>query len=117
MDDDRALRIGRAVLELLDALGIVAGGDDRRLTLEQAREICGFKSTRVLRAAINTGALVAFGTRRTRTVRRVDLHAWLESRRANPKPLKTDTNVSDLESRMREIELRSLSEKQRGSVL
>lgn len=56
-------------------------------------------SLRVLRTAIRTGDLPAFGGQRDRSVRRQDLERWIESRRLSlPGP-----NDDDVERRMKRL--------------
>jgi len=77
----------------------VADGDDL-LPIEDAAEIAKC-SIRSLRDAHRAGALIMFGKQRSRTVRRADLEAWIESRRVKPT---TGADDDDIARRMRRIE-------------
>jgi hypothetical protein len=66
------------------------------LTLDAATKVAGV-SRRVLREAIGARDLAAFGKQRSRTVRRSDLNAWVESRRVKPTAGPVD---DDIERRM-----------------
>src|SRR5690606_14096059 len=55
-------------------------------------------STRALRDAARAGELALYGRQRSRTVRRGDLMAWIESRRAPV--VRDDVGDRDLERRM-----------------
>lgn len=57
-------------------------------------------SIRVLRDARRAGHLAMFGSQRSRTIRRADLMAWIESRRA---PVIRGVDDADIERRMRRI--------------
>lgn len=57
-------------------------------------------SVRALSDARRSGALATYGTQRTRTVRRRDLAAWIESRRA---PVYPGAANADMDRRMRNL--------------
>jgi hypothetical protein len=82
----------RAIADAADALSRLAraaledGAADpsEHLSLEEARSLGRFKTTRPIKDAIRARELVAFGRQRSRTVRRGEFLAWLESHRARP---------------------------------
>lgn len=76
----------------------VADGDDL-LPIEEAAAIAKC-SLRTLRDAHRAGEVVLFGKQRSRTVRRADLEAWIESRRVKPSRSVDD---HDIERRMLRI--------------
>lgn len=80
----------------------VADGDDL-LSVDDAAEIAKC-SLRMIREAHRTGALALFGKQRSRTVRRADLEAWIESRRVKPT---SGADDHDIARRMRQIAGRS----------
>jgi hypothetical protein len=70
------------------------------LSLDEARALGKFKTTRPIKDAGRAGALTLYGTERTRTVKRGEFLAWLESRRA---PVATGPDDLDVERRMRRL--------------
>jgi hypothetical protein len=77
---------GATIVEGAGALVFVlplpsAAEPDELLPLRVAAEVAA-TSLRVLRDAIHADALPSFGKQRDRSVRRRDLEAWIESRRA-----------------------------------
>ena len=81
--DARALDIGRAVLALLALLVPPAAAANDLLRIAVAAQIAA-TSVRVVRDAIRSGDLAAFGRQRDRCVRRSDLDAWIASRASKP---------------------------------
>ena len=71
------------------------------VTLDDAARTVGHRTTRQLREAIGRGELQAFGSQRSRVVRRADLAAWIESRRVKSHPALDD---ADLDRRMARLE-------------
>jgi hypothetical protein len=57
-------------------------------------------SVRVVRDAIRSGELAAFGRQRDRSVRRSDLNAWIESRRSKPIAGADDADIARRMSRL-----------------
>lgn len=98
--DDRALRLGRLLVALIDELAPSAPDD--LLTLAEAARAAA-TSLRVVREAIRGGALPAFGGQRDRAVRRVDLAAWIECRRVKPDAADAVVDDDDVERRMRRL--------------
>ena len=88
--------------ELLAAAARARGGrpvDPRELVSVRDAARLAATSLRVVRAAIHTGDLPAFGGQRDRAVRREDLNGWIESRRLTlPGP-----NDDDVERRMKRL--------------
>lgn len=98
-----AERDGATVLRTPGATIIViptplAAGDDL-LPIDEAAALAQC-SVRTLRAASRTGDLAVFGKQRSRTVRRADLNAWIESRRVKPE---IDVDDHDIERRMKRL--------------
>jgi len=78
-----------------------ADGDDLLPIVQAAaRANC---SVRMLRAAHRAGELAVFGKQRSRTVRRADLDAWIESRRVIRPALAVVVDDQDIERRMKRI--------------
>lgn len=76
----------------------VADGGDL-LPLAEAATIAKC-SVRTIRDAARAGELTVYGKQRSRTVRRADLLAWIESRRVRPVAGADD---DDIERRMRRL--------------
>jgi hypothetical protein len=81
----------RALADAADALARLARAAaeetvsaDDHLSLDEARVLARLRTTRPLREALRRGDLQGFGSQRTRTIRRPDLLAWIESRRMAP---------------------------------
>jgi hypothetical protein len=79
-------------------LDLSTNDPDEHLSLEQARTLGKFRTTRQIREAGRAGALALYGTERTRTVLRGEFVAWLASRRAPPVAGPADV---DIERRVR----------------
>ena len=99
----------RELAELAARLAAVAvrlaeGGDGAGLLTEMLTEKEAADeakvSLRTLRDARRSGALVMYGTQRSRTVRRSDLAAWIESRRVKPS---AGVDDADIERRMKRL--------------
>ena len=101
-EDGRALALGRALLALVAELVPPAARPDDLVALAEAARIAA-TSCRVVRDAIRTGDLPAFGRERDRAVRRGDLERWIESRRMRPVAGPDD---DDIDRRIRRIERR-----------
>lgn len=101
---DAARAAGATVLEGQGATVIVLMRDGENsgdhLTLEDARALGKFKTTRPLKDAARRGELRIYGKQRTRTVKRGELLQWLESQRVEPGAALDD---SDITRRMRAI--------------
>jgi hypothetical protein len=82
----QARAVGATVVELAGATIIVVPSanatqsTDDHLSLEEARALGKFKTTRPIRDAARAGEVRVYGKERTRTVRRGEFLAWLESR-------------------------------------
>lgn len=83
----------RAFAELAEAVArdAASADGDEMLALAGAAALAGV-SERTLRDARRCGDLVMFGGQRSRTIRRADLLAWIESRKA---PIVTDVVADD----------------------
>jgi hypothetical protein len=75
-----------------------AADPDELVPLKEAARLAA-TSVRVLREAIRSGALVALGRQRDRSVRRRDLDAWIETRTA-PVARVAETQSSRVELRL-----------------
>lgn len=89
---------GATIIILLDG----APAADDLLPKREAAELAQC-SVRSLDAGIRTGELAAYGKQRSRSVRRSDLLAWIESRRVRPVAGADD---DDIARRMRSIAAR-----------
>ncbi len=79
----------RELVEIASRLAALAvclakGEDDSEMLTEGEAALEAKVSIRALRDARRSGAVVMYGTQRSRTVRRADLAAWIESRRVRP---------------------------------
>jgi hypothetical protein len=98
-----------ALAELLAAAAAEGASDPAIMVSEADAAALASVSVRVLRAARRAGELTFYGKQRSRTVRRADLLAWIESRRA---PVVRDVVVArdpsaadeDLGRRMKRLE-------------
>jgi hypothetical protein len=98
------LRALADVAEALARLARAAADDnsqpsDEHLPEREAARIAGV-SLRTLRDARRRGELVVYGKQRSRTIKRADLSAWVESRLSRPVGGHCD---ADIERRMRRI--------------
>ena len=91
--------IAARLVDVVARLAVESSPDDMLPEAEAARLACC--SLRTLRDARRTGALVVFGGKRSRAVRRSDLVRWIESRQAKPVQGVDD---SDIERRMKRLE-------------
>ena len=84
-----ARALGAAILEAPGTTVIVVlhpwpVSGDEHLSLEEARVLGKFKTTRPIRDAGRAGELTLYGKQRSRTVKRAEFIAWHESRRVRP---------------------------------
>lgn len=77
-NDPRFLDLARALAAFLTPTTVA--GEGELVPLAEAARIAA-TSVRVLRAAIRTGDLPAYGLQRDRSVRRADLAQWIDERR------------------------------------
>ncbi len=91
--------IASDLVEIAARLAVEEQPDDLLNEADAARLACC--SVRTLRDARRFGALVVFGGKRTRAVRRSDLTRWIESRQAKPTHGVDDL---DIKRRMRRLE-------------
>ena len=88
LEDAHARGIEPTIVQSSGAIIIVlatAGPNvDGLLSLDEARVLAKLKTTRPILDAVRAGELKAFGKQRSRTVRRSDLLAWVESRSVKP---------------------------------
>lgn len=77
---------------------------DALIPIDDAVRIAGLRSKRPLTEARRSGELVMFGGQRSRAVRRRDLMAWIESRRAPIVRDVIDEADDDIARRMRSKE-------------
>jgi hypothetical protein len=96
---------GAVVVETAGAVVIVLPRDagatdpDEQLPEREAARFAGV-SLRTLRDARRAGDLVMYGGQRSRTVRRGDLAAWIESRRVRPVEGPDDPDLDRRTARM-----------------
>jgi hypothetical protein len=100
-----ARALGATVVESLGTIVIVivasTGADPgEHLSLEQARALGHFTTTRPIREAARAGELPLYGRERSRTTKRGEFMAWLESRRVPSVAGPVDT---DIEARVRRL--------------
>jgi hypothetical protein len=99
-----AKQLGAFVIESRDTIVIVLALPRESaadlVPLRAAAEIAA-TSLGVVRAAIRSGDLAAFGKKRDRSVRRGDLSTWIESRAV---PVNTGRDDDAIERRMQRIE-------------
>jgi hypothetical protein len=84
--DDRALAVGRALLALVNALGIPAApAPDPIVTADNAADLFPGLTSRCFADAARRGAFPARKQGRKLVARASDVEAWLQSRRFRPR--------------------------------
>jgi hypothetical protein len=86
-----------ALARLARAAAQEVNDPDELLTLEEARRLAKFKTTRPIKDAGRRGELPLYGRERSRTVRRGEFLAWLEGRRA---PVTAGPDDADMDRRV-----------------
>jgi hypothetical protein len=92
----RLAQMAAEAYELAAALLAEDNDPDEHVSFDEAVDIAR-TSRRILRDAARRGELTLHGRQRSRTVKRADLVAWLETRRT---PVIAGTESRDIEARM-----------------
>jgi hypothetical protein len=102
-DDPRVLAVAAALVDIFDSLDARRStAPDDLLSLVVAATIAA-TTVRVLREAIRTGDLPAYGRQRDRAVRRADIDKWIATRRATPTAGVDDRDIARRMGRLRGV--------------